>query len=135
MSQRDVEALTLKNRSADGQSDEILTPTATMMAVQLDIDASGGTSPTLGVWMQWSGDGGNNWVDLPYDQQLTSNTAAPDLTGNTDKRNINGTALATGAGDHTAIYKHVPAGRVRAAYVIGGSSGPNFTFGVRVALT
>lgn len=129
MSLTNHEFTTLDQKTASGNSEKWKIPALTMLLVAARITASSGTSPTMGLWLQWSPDG-TNWYDLPYDAQLTKNTAAADLTANTSKRNINGTALATGASLHTALYRHVPAGYLRAIWVFGGTT-PTFTFEVQ----
>lgn len=113
-------------KNASGNTDKFKVPALSMLALFLRVTASSGTTPTLGLWLQWSPDG-TNWYDVPYDLQLTSNPAAADLTANASKRNVNGAALATGAGSHVGVFKHVPSGYIRGIWVMAGTT-PTFDF-------
>lgn len=112
-------------QTASGNSASKSIPTGSIAVVNLNITATSGT-PSLDAWLQGSDDG-TTWYDLPYDQQLSSASAATDLTANTDKRNINGTSSATGTGKHVATYKHLACRYVRLSWVISGST-PSLTF-------
>jgi len=114
-------------QTATGQSDKRQVKTATMATVAVHVTAVTGTTPVINYWLQHSPDGGTTWFDVPYDHQLTTNAAGADLTANTNKRNINGTANRTTTGDDAAVYKHIPAGHYRLAWVISGTT-PSFTF-------
>jgi hypothetical protein len=106
-------------------------PTATMAQVTLDITAVSGTAtPTINFWLQASDDGGTTWYDLPYDLQMTTAAGATDVDANETRRNINGTAGATGTGKHLAIFKHLAADMIRPVFDITGTfaGGQGITF-------
>lgn len=130
----DTEILTSAARTADGNSDAVSIPTATMLALFTDITALSGTGPTLGAWLEWSPDKGTTWFVVPYDLHIRTDATltAADVSADANKRNATGTSTTHTAGDrHVAIYKHVPAGHVRVNYKIGGT-GPSFTFSSRL---
>jgi len=110
-----------------GNSAAFPVPTMSMLMVAVDITAVSGTTPTMGIYLQVSDDGGTTWFDMPYDLQLTFAAAAADVTAFTARRNINGSALAAGTAKYLAIYKEIPGDTVRLAWVIGGTT-PSFTF-------
>jgi len=111
-----------------GNSAAFPVPTMSMLMVGVDITLVSGTTPTLGIWLQGSDDGGTTWYDLPYDLQMTSFNAAADVTAFTARRNINGSALAAVISKHVAIYQELPTDTVRLAWIIGGTATPTFTF-------
>lgn len=113
--------------TATGATSWIPIPTFSMFMVGLDITAASGTTPALSLWLQGSDDGGLTAFDFPYDLQLTLNAAAADLTANTNRRNITGTAAVAAPGKHIAIYKEIPTDAVRLSWVISGTT-PSFTF-------
>jgi len=103
-----------------------------MAVVTLDITAVSGTTPTLDVWLQGYDRFAKQWFDVPYDQALTSASAAADLAATANRRNINGTASATAVSQHVAVYKHLPFEKVRLQWKIGGST-PSFTFSAGIS--
>jgi len=114
-------------QTATGQSAKRQVKTATMGVVSTHVTAISGGAPLFNHWLQHSPDGGTTWFDVPYDQQLTTNAAAGDLTANVNKRNINGTANRTTTGDDEATYKHLPAGHYRLAWTFTGGTSITFT--------
>jgi len=115
-----------------GPAGEVPIPVHSMAVVTIDITAVAGASPQCDFWLQGYDSFAKQWVDICYDQQLTSNAAAGDLTANTNKRNINGTSAATAAGKHAAIYKHLPFSKVRLQWAFSGTT-TSFTFSAAIS--
>lgn len=92
-----------------------------MAMLAVNITAEDGTV-TLDVWLQAYDEFAKQWFDVPYDLQMTSSSSAADVTANTNRRNINGTSAAAGVSKHIAIYKHLPAGKVRLNWDTSGTT-------------
>jgi len=120
-------ALVSGAQTATGQSSARQVKTATMGAVTINTTAVSGTTPVFNGWLEHSPDDGTTWMEVPYDQQLTTTGTAADVAANTNRRNINGTGNRTTTGKDTAVYKHLAAGHYRLAWIITGTT-PSFTF-------
>lgn len=101
-------------------------PTLSLLEVTINVTNVTGTLTAANFWLEASDDGGNTWFAVAYDQQLTHTITATDPTANVNGRNINGTSSITPttlltSTKWTAVYKHLPAGMVRLAYVITGT--------------
>lgn len=120
-------------QTATGQSPKRQIKTATMGVVSINTTVVTGTTPVFNAWLEYSPDNGTTWLEVPYDQQLTTTGTAADTTANTNKRNINGTANRTTTGKDTAKYNHLAAGHYRLAWIITGTT-PSFTFAATLAV-
>lgn len=112
----------------DGPSGtQVAVTTGSMLAVTLEVEgAVSGTSPELDVWLQHSTDK-EEWFDLPADLAMKSSSSGANVTAAANKRNINGdTAIQAQGEKHTAIYKHLAAGWIRANWESRGTATPTF---------
>lgn len=132
MSARVYELKTAGTVTGGGPAGEVPIPVHSMAVVTIDITAVAGGAPGCDFWLQGYDSFAKQWVDVCYDQQLTSNAAAADLTANTNKRNINGTSAAAGVSKHMAIYKHLPYGKVRLQWAFSGTT-TSFTFSAAIS--
>lgn len=126
MSAQDI-TLASGAQTATGQSDKRQLKTATMGLVSVNVTAATGTTPKIDYWLEASFDGGTTWVEVFHDGAFASTGTATDITITPNKRNINATANRSTAGKDMALYRHMPAGWYRLAWVISGTT-PSFTF-------
>ena len=111
--------------TASGTSAAFSVNSATQLFVGVDITVATGTTPAFSAWLQGSDDGGTTWYDLPADLVLVSTTAAAGNSVTANQRNVANNQSASG--QHTGIYKSLPADRIRLRWVISGTT-PSFTF-------
>ena len=128
-----LNTVTVASATADSTS-TIVIPTNDwdgLLFKLLVTDISGGTSPTLDVYVQTTLDGGSNWLDVCHFTQITATTSNPVFIQVPQDRN----AVIGAVGDATigsgALGVPVLSKSMRIKYVLGGSpSSVSFTVAV-----
>jgi hypothetical protein len=116
---------------ASGNSVALPLSTASLLVATVNFTAGSGTISGMDLWFQASADGGTTWFDLPADLVLKTSSAAGGNTTTANQRNIVAGKTTTTAEQFIGIFKHVAANRVRAKWVLTGTS-PSLSFSVNV---
>jgi len=118
-------------QTATAQSGEFSVLGYTELTVFVTCTAGSGTSDTLDVYLQ-SKDGAGNWFDLPFELGQVTNTGASETAATTNKRDILERTADQGCTNERGVAKYRTFGnKIRAAWVIGGTGSPTFTFTVQ----
>lgn len=103
-------------------------PSATDLMVGVDITVGVGVT-TFDLWLQVTDDNGTTWYDYPADVILVSNDAAAAgaqrqaaISGVTETRDIIENHSGTGAKQAVAIYRRIPADKIRLKWKFSGTS-------------
>jgi hypothetical protein len=115
---------------ASGNSVWLPLSTASLLVATVNFTAGSGTIAGMNLWFQASADGGATAFDLPADLVLKTSSAAGGNTTTANQRNIVSKTDVT-LEQFIGIFKHVAANRVRAKWVLTGTS-PSLTFSVNV---
>lgn len=108
-----VPAVPSAARTATGQGQAVVdSDRGNMLALQLAVTASSGTTPTLDVALEWSMDGGTTWSPAETADSFTQ---------------------MTGTGSKVKVFT-VKSPTYRVVWTIGGTT-PSFTFWVRAFMT
>lgn len=126
MSFKKFELAPSQARTASGATDWFVAETITMAMVGIDITAASGTI-AFDLWLEGTDDDGTTSYELVADQVLQTNGAAASATVNTNVRDIVDNKTTTAAAKFSAIYKHLPTGKVRLAWLLTGTT-PSVTF-------
>jgi len=128
-------------QTTDGNGGNIAVAGIREMVAFVDVTASGGTTPSLSVWLQSSSDGGTTWYDLPYEVALLdANTThaegahrAPPISAASGSAAIGARnivdQLAASPAKAVAVYRTF-GDVVRGKWKITGTT-PTFTFSIK----
>ena len=106
-------------------------PTATMLAVAVDITAGGGTVVDFDLWVEGTNEPSDTTgFDVPADQVLKHANGTAANTVSVNQRNIVDTKNNTSAERYLGIFKHFPSKYCRARWAFTGGSSPSLTLSV-----
>ena len=125
-----MELLAATAQTASGNTAAFQIPTLTMAQLEVAVSAASGT-PTFDLWLEVSSDG-KTWYEMPFDFALKSTGVAAEDTCRAAGRDVVNGKTTTSAENFLGIYKHLPAGWVRARWTISGTSA-SVTFGAVLA--
>jgi hypothetical protein len=116
--------------TGNGNSVEMDVQTGTMMDVTVILGTGSGTISDLDVWMEASneGEGATNWHRIHAD---TVDANGTDVV--TARSNIVNNKATTTAETFGAVYKHLPASKVRARWTLAGTT-PSIPITVQVGV-